>query len=273
MKEIYSFDVSREIEKEVPHVKKTKNGPVETTKRVKKKIKNRLVFCKPNISDLEDADFFYGQKYNEFINAGFLTRAMLAKKMGDIGGMTSKKTEDVMGELISENAECARTIEFFGGADNLDDEQKEQLKEAKERYANTSRAIQTMETDLRSQFNQTADAKAEQKLIEWFVLHFAFYEDEVDDGEKSLFSLFEGENYTERRNSLMALQGDIEEIKDSVLLKLKNIFDGSYTTFIRVASIWYNKIAEDQDSIEKALKDIFEIEKAEEDEEGQSSDS
>ena len=71
----------------------------------------------------------------------------------------------------------------------------------------------------------------------------------------------------------MALQGDIEEIKDSVLLKLKNIFDGSYTTFIRVASIWYNKIAEDQDSIEKALKDIFEIEKAEEDEEGQSSGS
>ena len=271
MKEIYSFTVSREIEKEVPHVKKTKNGPVETTKRVKEEIKNRLVFAKPNISQLEDADFFYGQKYNEFINAGFLTRAMLAKKMGDIGGMTSKKSEDILGELVSENAECSRIIEFFGAADKLDEEQEKQLKDAKERYALTSRAIQTMETDLRSQFNQTADAKAEQKLIEWFVLHFAYYEDKLDSGEKSLFSLFEGENYNERREKLVNLQGDIEDIKDSIVLKLKNIFDSSYTTFIRVASIWYNKIAEDQESIEATLKDIFET--SEEDEEKQSSDS
>ena len=35
MKELYSFDVKRTVEKEVPHVKKTKNGPVETTKKVK----------------------------------------------------------------------------------------------------------------------------------------------------------------------------------------------------------------------------------------------
>jgi len=34
MKELYSFDVKREVEKEVPHVRKTKNGPVETTKKV-----------------------------------------------------------------------------------------------------------------------------------------------------------------------------------------------------------------------------------------------
>lgn len=271
MKEIYSFDVSREIEKEVPHVKRTKNGPVETTKRVKKEIKTRMVFTKPNVSQLEDADFFYGQKYNEFINAGFLTRAMLAKKMGDIGGMTSKQTEDILGELVSENTECARTIEFFGAAKNLDDDQEKQLKEAKERYTITSRAIQNMETDLRSQFNQTADAKAEQKLVEWLVLNFAYYEDEVEGGEKSLFSLFDGENYEEKRNSLLGFQGDIEDIDESVHLKLKNIFDASYSTFIRVVSIWYNKIAEDQESIDKALEDIFEDN--EEDEKEPSSDS
>ena len=78
MKEIYSFDVKREVQKEVPHIKKTKDGPVETTKRVKKTIKNKVIFTKPSISQMEDADFYYGQKYNEFINAGFLTRAMLA---------------------------------------------------------------------------------------------------------------------------------------------------------------------------------------------------
>ena len=94
MKELYSFDVKRTIQKEVPHIKKTKDGPVETTKKVKKTIKTRVVVSKPSVADVEDAEFFYGQKFNEFINAGFLTKAMLAKKMGDIGGMTSKKSED-----------------------------------------------------------------------------------------------------------------------------------------------------------------------------------
>ena len=35
MKELYSFEVKREVEKQVPYVKKTKDGPVESFKKVK----------------------------------------------------------------------------------------------------------------------------------------------------------------------------------------------------------------------------------------------
>tara|TARA_R100000231_G_scaffold134416_1_gene107952 strand:- start:3559 stop:4371 length:813 start_codon:yes stop_codon:yes gene_type:complete len=260
MKKLYSFDIERKVEKQVPHVKKTKDGPIETTKKVTKKIKNKVAFLKPSVSDLEDADFFYGQKYNEFINAGFLTKAMLAKKMGDLGGLTSEKAQKVMNELVAENVEAARKIEFFAGAKNLDEEQKKELKEAKESFTSTGKTIQTIENDLRSQFNQTADAKAEQKLIEWLVLHFSFYEDEVEGEEKkkSWFSLFDGENYEEKRQFLVAVQEDINDISESTLLKAKKIFDSSYQTLIRVASLWYNRIAEDQESMDKALKDLFE---------------
>jgi len=259
MKEIYSFDVKREVQKEVPHIKKTKDGPVETTKRVKKTIKNKVIFTKPSISQMEDADFYYGQKYNEFINAGFLTRAMLAKKMGDIGGMTSKKTEELMSELVAENIEAAKTIQFFGGSKTLDEEQKKQLRDAELKYTETSKQIQTLESDLRSQFSQTADSKAEQKLIEWFIVNFTYYEDSIaEDDKKETFALFEGENFSEKREYLLSLQQDIEDIDDSALLKAKNIFDSSFQTLIRVSSIWYNKMGEDQESIEKALEDLFE---------------
>jgi hypothetical protein len=245
-------------------VKKTKNGPVESTKKVKKTIKNRLVFIKPTVSQLEDADFFYGQKYNELINAGFLTKAMLAKKMGDLGGMTGKASEEIMAELISENMEASRSIQFFEGSKNLDEEQKKQLEEAKVSFAKTNNAIQNIERDMRGQFNQTAEAKAEQKLIEWLVLNFSFYEDKLDDDKKTLFALFDGENYDEKRSYLLSLQEDIEDIESSALLKAKNIFDGSFTTLIRVASIWYNKLGKDQKTIKEALKDLFEEEDGEE---------
>ena len=99
------------------------------SKKVKRIVKNKVAFLKPSVSDLEDADFFYGQKYNEFINAGFLTKAMLAKKMGDLGGLTSDKAENLMKELVAENIESARKVEFFAGASNLDEEQKKELKD------------------------------------------------------------------------------------------------------------------------------------------------
>jgi hypothetical protein len=258
MKELYSFEVKRQVVREVPHVRKTKSGPVETTKKVKKTVKNRVVFAKPTISDLEDAEFFYGQKFNELINAGFLTKAMLAKKMGDLGGLTSKKADDVMSELISENVEAARVIEFYSGAEDLDEEQKKLVKESKERFIGTSKAIHDFEVSLRAQFSQTADARAEAKLIEWLVLSFSFYEDEVKSKErKELFPIFEGENYDEKRAFLLALQEKDEDIEDPNLLRSQNLFNSSFETLIRVASIWYNKLGDNQKDIERSLEELF----------------
>ena len=243
MKELYSFDVKREVEKEIPHVRKTKSGPVETTKKVKSSVKTRVVVSKPSVADVEDAEFFYGQKFNEFINAGFLTKAMLAKKMGDLGGMTSKKTEDILGELAVED---------------LDEEQKKQLDQAKVTFATTQTQIRTYEASLRSQFSQTADSKAEQKLIEWFVLNFTFFEEELkDEDKKELFPLFQGENYNEKRNYLLSLQEKDEDIKDVQFLKIQRLFQESYQTLIRVLSIWYNDYGHDQKTIDEALKEVF----------------
>ena len=258
MKELYSFDVKREVEKEVPHVRKTKNGPVETTKKVKSSIKTRVVVTKPSVADVEDAEFFYGQKFNEFINAGFLTKAMLAKKMGDLGGMTSKKTEDILAELAVEHSDAARVIEFFGEAKDLSEEQQTQLDEAKLAFASTENQIRTYESNLRSQFSQTADSKAEQKLIEWFVLNFTFIEETLkQEDKKELFPLFQGENYVEKRNYLLNLQEKDNDVTDAQFLKAQKLFQESYQTLIRVLSIWYNDYGHDQKTIDEALKEVF----------------
>ena len=225
MKELYSFDVKRTIEKEVPHVKKTKSGPVETTKKVKNTVKNRIVFRKPSILDLEDAEFFYGQKYNEYINAGFLTKAMLSKKLGDMGGLTSKTSQEAMNQIIIDNMESSRTIEFFAGAKDLSEEQEEQLEEAKKLFTHTKVQLHEYETSLRSQFSQTADSKAEIKVIEWLVLNFSYFEDTIDD-KKDLFEIFEGDEFEQKRMFLIRLQEAADEdIEDATFLRAKKIYD------------------------------------------------
>tara|TARA_R110002020_G_scaffold266011_1_gene480855 strand:- start:1033 stop:1833 length:801 start_codon:yes stop_codon:yes gene_type:complete len=263
MKELYSFEVKRKVEETVPHIKKTKDGPVETTKKVKKTIKNRIVFRKPSISQVEDADFFYGQKYNEFINAGFLTKAMLAKKMGDLGGLTSKITEERMNDVIVENMEASRSIEFFEGAKDLTEEQEKGLKEAKKSFAESRAELHEYETAIRGQFSQTADSKAEIKVIEWLVLYFSFYEEEVESEDKvkrkDLFPIFGGEDYQLKRKTMLEMQDADAEIEDITFLRKKEIFDEAFDTLIRVASIWYNKMGDDQKSIGQALKDLFDL--------------
>ncbi len=264
MKELYSFHVERKIEKEVPHVKKTKDGPVETTKKVTESVKTRIVFSKPSLTQLEDAEFFYGQKFNEYINAGFLTKAMLSKKMSEIGGISHENIEKELEKVLNENIEASRVIEFFEGAKDLNESQKAELKEARDTFVTSRAALHNYETNLRSQFSQTADAKAEIKVIEWLVLNFSFFEEEVED-DKKLFHIFEGDSYDEKRSYLISLQeSEEEEITDPIDLRNLRLHNDSFEKLIQVASLWYNKIAENQEDIDKALKDIFEEESSDE---------
>ncbi len=266
MKELYTFNVSREIEKEVPCVRKKGGKDIESTKKVKENINHRIVVEKPSVSQIENAEFFYGQKFNEYINAGFLTRAMLSKKMGDLGGMASKTANERLERLLLENVEAARAIEFYGGSEKLTAEQEEKLQESKETFVSTKKEIHDYEMSIRDQFSQTADAKAEQKLIEWFVFNFSYFEDSVDD-KKELFPLFEGETFNEKREYFLNLSEPDTEIKDANILKHKNIFEEAYENLIRVISIWYNKMGDNQEAIEKTMKELFDNEQDEKEQE------
>ena len=165
MANLYTFEIER----------KKKNS------RSKKKNKTKIVVVKPTVAEVENGEFFYGQKFNEFINAGFLTKAMLSKKMGNLGGLASKEDSDRLQTLMMENIEAARVVQFYGNAKNLDKEQEEKLKNAQEDFVNTQKEIHEYQELIRDQFSQTADAKAEQRLIEWFVFNFSFYEDTIED--------------------------------------------------------------------------------------------
>ncbi len=256
MKEIYTFIATSKVEKQVPIMKKVGKENVQSTKSVIEDVKTRIVFVKPSMSTVEAAEFFYGQKFNEYINAGFLTRAMLNKKMGDIGGLASKMTQEGLQKLILDNINATQLVEFYGGSKTLNEEQTKLLEQAKEKIVSTRTEILEYEQAMRSQFSQTADTKAEQKLIEWLVFNQSFYEEEVDN-KKQLFPLFAGDSFDEKRALYLELCEDISDIQDPTVLKIKNIFDQSFSTLVRVASIWYNKIADTQETIDKALQEMF----------------
>jgi len=254
MKELYSFEIKREVEVEIPHVKKVKGKTVDTTKKVKKDLPYRIVFQKPSKADIEDAEFFYSQKFNEFINLGFLTRAMLNKKMGDNGGVASKEFSEDLQRLLKENMDASRIVEFYNSAKDLDKEQQKKLEEAKSVIAITQKEIMDYETAISEQFNHTADVKAEHKLYEFFIFNFSFFEETIK-GEKKFFPIFEGEGYDEKREFYLYISEDAEDI-DEDTLKNKDIFEESFDKLVKVINVWYRGLGKNQKEIDEILKTI-----------------
>ncbi len=259
MKELYSFNIEREVEVKAPAVSKINGVLTESTQKVKKKIPYRIVVRKPTKHEIEDAEFFYSQKFNEFINFGFLTRAMLNKKMSNNGGIATKELTDAIQGLLTANADAQRIVEFYGAAKDLTDEQAAKLTEAKGTLALTQKQIFDYETAFNQQYNHTADIKAEQKLYEFFIFNFSFYEEELN-GEKAMFPIFQGESYEDKRDFYLAISEDVEDIEDQELLKHKAIFDASFDRLIKVINIWYRNLGKTQKDIDAIIKAIEDAE-------------
>jgi hypothetical protein len=253
MKELYSFDIARDIVTKTPYTKKTKKGEVEAFRNKTTKKNTKIVIEKPSISEIEKAEFFFGQKYNEYINAGFLTKAMLLNKIGEAG--TSSISEEVR-NAVTEYLEASRVIEFYEGADKLTEDQEKKLNEAKKKFAETQMLVHEHESNVRGQYSQTAETKAEEKMIEWFIFNFSYYEDEAD-GEKTYFPLFEGNNFEEKRAFFLELSEDKEDIDRSDVLNAKDVFDESFDTIAKAVNIWYNKLGSNKKEIDAKIKEIF----------------
>lgn len=265
MKELYSFKIKRKVKEKIAYDKEGKDGKiVEAFKTKTKSFSNRVIFYKPNFSAIEEAEFFYGQKYNEYINSGYLTRSMLSKKIGDVGGSSSKLTQELLSKAFLDNMESARTIEFYEGQKNLSQEQEDNLTTAKKLFASSSKDIQDYESFNRMQFSQTAEAKAEQRLMEWFIFNFSYYEESLGDKNEA-FPLFVGDDFEQKRNHYLTLSEDEEDISGEENLKNKSIFDLSFDTLAKVSNLWYNKMGSNQKEIEENLKAVFSDDEVSED--------
>jgi|11BtaG_2_1085332.scaffolds.fasta_scaffold00150_28 molybdopterin synthase catalytic subunit len=261
MKELYSFDIKREVEVEVPHVKNVGGKTIESKEKQMREVVNRIVLLKPTKAEVEDAEFFYSQKFNELLNSGFLSRAMLNKKMSDNGGLASKDEEKYIEKLLKDNMESSNIISFFGGAKDLDSEQAQQLEDAKLQLAVSQKQLTEIESAMNAQYNHTADVKAEHKLYEFFIFNFSHYEEIVDD-KKQLVPLFKGDDYDERRDFFLVLSEDEEDLDgDSELLKHKAIFERSFDKLIKAVNVWYRGFGKDQESIDGFIKALEEGEK------------
>jgi hypothetical protein len=198
MKSIYSFTVhtTEEVQEKTKEKRKNKKTgveeEVEVSKKVQKKVPHEIVLKQPSRRQLEEADMEYSIEISRCIKKGILTKAMLAKKYSDTGGILTEKDAQRLVDLYSDLSDLEMEIAKTGSHPN---DLKKGDKKLGGKIAMTRREIVGLESSYQSLFNHTADIKAQNRVILWYMVTLAYIKKE---GEENPVRVFEGKEFEDR---------------------------------------------------------------------------
>jgi hypothetical protein len=244
---IYKFTVKTEREVDEDSTVEKKNeetGEVEkitTTKKVKKEIPHEIIIHEPSRRQVEDADMEFSVEMSKCIKRGILTKAMLAKKYSDSGGLLSEEDSQSLVRLYRELAEVQNNLARLTSKKNKSDEEKAREEKLTDNFAAIRKEIVDLETSYQSVFNHTADTKAQNKTILWYMLNLSY----IKSGEDDEQPLFSGETAEEKEDAYYQLDESDDEVYDLAKEKLM--------TFI---SFWYFSQNASEQDFQDLEKDI-----------------
>ena len=266
-KEIYSFTTEINESKEVSEVKKEKNkdtGKLEEVTISKKKnvaVRYRVIIKQPNRRQMEEADMEYSIEMSKCIKKGILTKAMLAKKYSDLGGMMTEDDALQLNKNYAKIGELQTDYQRLVAKSKKSEKDLAMIKSLLLELTEVRSTIVNLETAYSTLFNHTADTKAQNRAIMWYIVNLSYFQEE--DAEGDPINLFEGVSADEKLEQYYIFD---EEGKSEIFNSIKN----KLTTFV---SYWFfsNQASkEDFDSLNDEIEgedDSPELAEEEEEEE------
>lgn len=187
---LYQFEVvdNREVE-EAETSLDSEGKEIKTIKKVLKPVKVKFKLKKPNRRLFDEAELFYGVKLAEGIKAGMLTKPLLAKRYSNDGGSMSnpekQKYATLYLNLYQKEAEFQK---LNVNVDNLpEEEKKKRINEILIDMQNVTRELQQFELNQMSLFDQTAENRARNQTIMWWVLNISYIQKENSEEFEPIF--------------------------------------------------------------------------------------
>ena len=224
---LYHFDVKRDVEKKIEEKSKDDDGnEITITKTVVEQEPTTFAIQKPTRKIYEEAELFYAVKLSEGIKAGLLTRALLAKRYKNDGGPMSEPEKEryaeVYYQMLVKQEELEKLKLNLEGA--TEDSRAKKASVIMADLIDLQEEIQSFENQQSSLFDQTAENRAKNSTIMWWVLNLA-HEKHEKDGYVNVFG--EGDY-----DSRLEVYDNIEEKNEAFWTEVIKKF-AYFTTF------WY----------------------------------
>jgi hypothetical protein len=226
MKTIYEFAINKEgIVKETEESVNEAGQKVTITKDVVSQVPHNYFIKKPTRALFDEAELFYGVKLSEGVKAGLLTRTLLNKRYVDDGGILADKTKNAEADAYKDLYDAQNELQRLAALEDKDrpDYFSAKKEELEVKIAAIKNSLTELEMQKESLFDNTAETRARNKVITWWILFLSYYE---KNGEKLPF--FGEGDYEARMNKY----DEIFESEDPHLIKVAN-------AFIYFISFWY----------------------------------
>lgn len=248
---LFHFDILRQV-KEIKEEKTTndKGEEVITKKEVSERKPVTFAIKKPNRRMYENGEMFYAVKLSEGIKAGLLTKPLLAKRYKDDGGPLSDDEKSRYAELFYELAKKQDDIEKLKlNLENKTEEVREKIaQEIMAEIFEIREELQEYENAQSTLFEQTAENRAKNQTIMWWVLNLAHEK----TGEITYQPVFgEGDH-----DEMLARYDELEEADDPFNTEMVKKF-AYFVTFWYLNGISDAKEFEEVEKIYKAEMGIF----------------
>ena len=241
MKTMFEFDIYHEKEIDKVEVSTNEKGEeVKTTSKVKTTVPVKLAIKKPTRSLFDEAELFYGVRLSEGIKAGLLTRALLAKRFNNDGGVLSDEEQKEYNELYLEFFNLQSEFQKLSIKEESirNDEEKQNLKAVVIKMNDARERLQKYEMAQANLFEQTAENRARNKTIMWWVLQLSL----IQGDDKKLKELFQDGTYEDKLKKYDEIEESESDIEKIAIQKL-----------LYLISFWYIGRAASQDEFEKLL--------------------
>lgn len=183
LKFLYESSVKRTTEEKVTEKSKVDGEEVEISRNVKSIKPIKIAILKPSRKLYEGADVFYAKQIAEFIKAGLLPYPLVAKRYANDGGPLSEPEKNKIETLEKEASDLeTKFYELAGEGEEISKEKNELLV----KINNINTELSNIKNAYADIFENTAEMKARNKTIEWWVLHLS-YINEDDKEYKSIF--------------------------------------------------------------------------------------
>ncbi len=184
MKRIYEFTVSREETVKEATVEKKKDGSeVTISKDVKKDVPHKFFLRRPTRAMTDEAELYYGVRLAEGIKAGLLTRALLEKRFENDGGTRSDEENEQYQKIIERlqafHREQSKILEVKERKRTA--AQKKRLKELELEIKPARKDLRDLQLVEDSLYEETAENRARNKVILWWMLHLGYWEEDGKD--------------------------------------------------------------------------------------------
>jgi len=206
---LYKFSIPKTLKVEKTEVQEDGSKLIKT---VDEDVSQNFAVAKPNRVLLDEGEYFYNQKYNEYIKGGILPEILLRKLYGNENGIFTEQEKGEYVDAYIELGSVLSKIKELESQEAVSDEDKNTISALLQQKKNIHAKISSFENVKQSIFENSAESLARNKVVFWWLLNLLLKEENGD-----FVPVFSGETHNDRAINYDVITDAIEdETSDSM---------------------------------------------------------